>query len=225
MVGMDIDIVYIVIVVGVVFTSMVLHELMHGLTAYWLGDNTAKEHGRLTLNPIKHIDPFLTILLPVMLAIIGGPVFGGAKPVPFRPDKVKGGEWGAALVVIVGPLTNLVLAFICFAIAWFSGVFAVQGGHAILCGRHSCADSDGWHNGQSRLFCVQYSADPSVGWFAIALCCSSSWCPARHGNHRACWFTGDFCNSISLESTARLCLGCNYICDTKVLCDDFWCVI
>jgi Zn-dependent protease len=125
---MDIDIVYVVIVLVVVFVSMVLHELMHGLTAYWLGDTTAKEHGRLTLNPIKHIDPFLTIVLPVMLALFHMPIFGGAKPVPFRPDRVKGGEWGAALVGIVGPLTNLVLAFICFAIAWFSGVLLVQDG-------------------------------------------------------------------------------------------------
>ena len=125
---MSIDVVYVIIVLVVVFVSMILHELMHGLTAYWLGDTTAKEHGRLTLNPIKHIDPFLTIALPVMLALFHMPIFGGAKPVPFRPDKVKGGEWGAALVGIVGPLINLVLAFICFAIAWFSGILAVQNG-------------------------------------------------------------------------------------------------
>jgi Zn-dependent protease len=125
---MEIDVGYVVIVVGVVFTSMVLHELMHGLMALWLGDTTAKEHGRLTLNPIKHIDPFLTLLLPVFLAVAGGPIFGGAKPVPFRPDRVKGGEWGSALVGIIGPLTNLILAFICFAIAWFSGILVVHGG-------------------------------------------------------------------------------------------------
>jgi len=118
---MNIDWVYLIVVIAVVFASMVLHELMHGLTALWLGDDTAKHEGRLTLNPIKHIDPFLTLLLPVLMVIAGGfvhgmPVFGGAKPVPFRPDRVKGGEWGAALVGIVGPLTNLVLAFICFAI-------------------------------------------------------------------------------------------------------------
>lgn len=110
-----------VIVIGVTFVSMVLHELMHGLTAYWLGDDTAKINGRLTLNPLAHIDPFLTIILPALLVLANGagmnaPIFGGAKPVPFNPDKVKGGEWGAALVGIVGPLTNLVLAFICFVI-------------------------------------------------------------------------------------------------------------
>jgi Zn-dependent protease len=128
MFAMDIDAVYLIIVLATVFASMVLHELMHGLTAYWLGDTTAKEHGRLTLNPLKHIDPFLTIGLPVMLALFHMPIFGGAKPVPFRPDRVKGGEWGAALVGIAGPLTNLILAFIYFAIAWFSGVLTVQGG-------------------------------------------------------------------------------------------------
>ncbi|MCL1876697.1 site-2 protease family protein [Candidatus Saccharibacteria bacterium] len=122
-------IIYIVVAIVVLFISIVLHELMHGLTAYWLGDDTAKVHGRLTLNPIKHIDPILTIVLPLLLIIsnlfLGTnlPIFGGAKPVPFRPDKVKGGEWGAALVGIVGPLTNLVLAFLFFAIDHF--VFGV----------------------------------------------------------------------------------------------------
>lgn len=117
-------VVVILIVVGVTFVSMVLHELMHGLTAYWLGDDTAKLDGRLTLNPLAHIDPFLTIILPVMMVLANGaglntPIFGGAKPVPFNPDKVKGGEWGAALVGIAGPLTNLVLAFACYAIMMF----------------------------------------------------------------------------------------------------------
>lgn len=107
-------IVVILIVVAVTFASMVLHELMHGLTAYWLGDDTAKVNGRLTLNPIKHIDPLLTIVLPVLLAIFGLPIFGGAKPVPYNPNKVKGGEWGAALVAVAGPLTNLTLAFVCY---------------------------------------------------------------------------------------------------------------
>ena len=107
-------IVVILIVVAVTFVSMVLHELMHGLTAYWLGDDTAKVNGRLTLNPIKHIDPLLTIVLPVLLAIFGLPIFGGAKPVPYNPNKVKGGEWGAALVAVAGPLTNLILAFVCY---------------------------------------------------------------------------------------------------------------
>lgn len=113
---MDIDILNLVIVLGVILFSMTIHEAMHAFTAYWLGDDTARAEGRLTLNPIKHIDPFLTIILPLLLALMHGPIFGGAKPVPFRPDMVKGGDWGAALVAIAGPLTNLVLAFITFGI-------------------------------------------------------------------------------------------------------------
>lgn len=107
---------YLLIVFGVVFVSMMLHELMHGVVALWLGDDTAKRDGRLTLNPLKHIDPFLTIILPLMLAIFHMPIFGGAKPVPFNPEKVKGGVWGVAAVGIAGPLTNFVLAFVCFAL-------------------------------------------------------------------------------------------------------------
>lgn len=116
------DIVYIVTVLGVILVSMTLHEAMHGYVAYWLGDDTAKAHGRLTLNPIKHIDPFLTIILPMTLALMNAisgthaPIFGGAKPVPFNPTRVKFAEWGAALVAGAGPLTNVIIAFIAFAI-------------------------------------------------------------------------------------------------------------
>lgn len=110
------DITYIITVLVIILFSMTLHEAMHGFVAYWLGDDTAKLQGRLTLNPIKHIDPFLTILLPLILAIVGGPIFGGAKPVPFNPDRVKYDEWGAALIALAGPLTNFIIAFICFGI-------------------------------------------------------------------------------------------------------------
>lgn len=109
---MELIIVNIVVVIVVILISMTLHEFMHGFVAYKLGDDTPKDEGRLTLNPISHIDPFLTILLPVLLVIMGGPVFGGAKPVPFNPSRVKGGEWGVALVALSGPFTNLILAFI-----------------------------------------------------------------------------------------------------------------
>lgn len=116
---MDFNLTYIAVVIGVILFSMTLHEAMHAFAGYWLGDTTAKEEGRLTLNPIAHIDPFLTILLPVMLAIAGLPIFGGAKPVPFNPSRVRYGEVGAALVGAAGPLTNLVIAFVTFGI-WFA---------------------------------------------------------------------------------------------------------
>jgi Zn-dependent protease len=118
---MTIDIVYIIIVIVVILLSMTLHEAMHAFVGYWLGDDTAKAQGRLTLNPIKHIDPFMTIILPVTLAIVGAPIFGGAKPVPFNPLNIRWGEWGAALVALAGPLTNFVIAFITF------GVWAIVG--------------------------------------------------------------------------------------------------
>ncbi|RYF29721.1 MAG: site-2 protease family protein [Chloroflexi bacterium] len=115
------DFLQIAIVLGVILFSMTLHEAMHAFTSYFLGDDTAKLQGRLTLNPIKHIDPFLTILLPLGLALVGGPIFGGAKPVPFNPDRVRYDEWGAALVAVAGPLTNLFIAFLSF------GLFVVAG--------------------------------------------------------------------------------------------------
>lgn len=118
---MEAIILQIVIVIVVILFSMTLHEVMHGVVAYLLGDDTAKLLGRLTLNPIKHIDPFLTIGLPIVLVLIGGPVFGGAKPVPFNPSRLKYDEWGAALVAIAGPLTNFVIAFLVFGIYVISG--------------------------------------------------------------------------------------------------------
>lgn len=128
------DIGGLVIILGVILVSMTLHEAMHAFMGYFLGDDTAKAQGRLTLNPLKHIDPFMTILLPVMLAFMGGPIFGGAKPVPFNPHRVRYGEWGAALVALAGPLTNLIIAFIVFGIGVVSGIITDQGIQMTLAG-------------------------------------------------------------------------------------------
>jgi Zn-dependent protease len=108
----------IVIIVFVILLSMTLHEAMHAFTSYWLGDDTARLQGRLTLNPLAHIDPIGTLLIPgslIALSIISGtqlPIFGAAKPVPFNPSRVRYGEYGAALVGLAGPLTNLLFAVI-----------------------------------------------------------------------------------------------------------------
>ena len=127
---------YIGIVLGVILLSMTLHEAMHAFMGYFLGDDTAKAQGRLTLNPIKHIDPFMTILLPIILALTpGAPIFGGAKPVPFNPNRVRYGEWGAALVALVGPLTNLVIAFVVFGIGVVGGIITDNGIQATLMGQ------------------------------------------------------------------------------------------
>jgi Zn-dependent protease len=121
------DILNIAIVIGVILVSMTLHEIMHAFMGYWLGDDTAKAQGRLSINPIKHIDPFMTLILPVFLAIAGLPIFGGAKPVPFNPHALRWGEWGVALVAIAGPLTNLVIAFIVFGVGVVTGVISEAG--------------------------------------------------------------------------------------------------
>lgn len=116
---------YIVSVLVIVFGSMVLHEIAHGLVAFWLGDDTAKVNGRLSLNPIRHIDPFLTIGMPLLLAVgnlLGAslPIFGGAKPVPINTMRLKWNEWGLALVAVAGPAMNFILAFLFFALWVFS---------------------------------------------------------------------------------------------------------
>lgn len=115
------DIGYIAIVLGVVLVSMMLHELMHGFIALKLGDDTAKMLGRLSFNPLKHVDPFMTVGLPLLIAIsnmltgANMPIFGGAKPVPFNPANIRS-EWGVALIAGAGPLVNLVLAFIGYGV-------------------------------------------------------------------------------------------------------------
>ena len=132
---MGMDITYLIIVLVTILLSMTLHEAMHAFMGYFLGDDTAKAQGRLSLNPIKHIDPIMTIALPLFLAVMGGPIFGGAKPVPFNPHKVRYGEWGAALVAIAGPLTNLLIAFVVFGVGVLSGVITSAGVEATLAGQ------------------------------------------------------------------------------------------
>ena len=132
---MGMDITYLIIVLVTILLSMTLHEAMHAFMGYFLGDDTAKAQGRLSLNPIKHIDPIMTIALPLFLAVMGGPIFGGAKPVPFNPYKVRYGEWGAALVAIAGPLTNLLIAFVVFGVGVLSGVITSAGVEATLAGQ------------------------------------------------------------------------------------------
>ena len=119
---MEFDFAKFVIILAIIFFSVSFHELAHGLVAYWLGDNTAKDAGRLTLNPIKSIDPYMSIIVPAVLYLIGAPVFGGAKPVPVDFSKLKWREWGMALVAVVGPLTNFLLAFVFFVIGHFTGL-------------------------------------------------------------------------------------------------------
>ena len=98
--------------------SIILHEVSHGVMASWLGDKTAKYAGRISANPLKHIDPWMTILVPfLMLLMTGGRIaFGGAKPVPYNPYNLKNQKWGPAMVALAGPASNILIAIV-FAIS------------------------------------------------------------------------------------------------------------
>ena len=102
----------IVLIILSLVVAISIHEAMHAFVAHWLGDSTAADEGRITLNPLAHVDLFATILLPAVLIIFGLPPILAAKPVPFNPDRVRFEEFGAALVGIAGPITNLVLAIL-----------------------------------------------------------------------------------------------------------------
>ena len=98
---------------AILIMSVVIHEVSHGFMAYALGDKTAKYQGRLTLNPIYHLDLFGSILLPLFLALTGaGFIIGWAKPVPYNPYNLRNQRWGEALVAFAGPLSNIILAFV-----------------------------------------------------------------------------------------------------------------
>ncbi|MBI5357420.1 site-2 protease family protein [Candidatus Saccharibacteria bacterium] len=109
--GLDSAATIIIVFVSLVI-SITIHEAMHAFTGHWLGDDTAKIEGRISLNPFRHIDLFTTILLPLITLIIFKVPLLAAKPVPFNPNKVKFEEFGAALVGIAGPLTNLLMAIL-----------------------------------------------------------------------------------------------------------------
>jgi Zn-dependent protease len=107
---MGFEVSQIVFVLAALLISMAFHEAMHAFMAHWLGDMTAYDEGRLTLNPLKHIDLLTTIIVPLLLILTGLPPILAAKPVPFNPSRVRFEEFGAALVGLAGPLTNLALA-------------------------------------------------------------------------------------------------------------------
>ncbi len=98
-------------VVVVIFSS-ILHECAHGYVAYRLGDPTAKNAGRLTLNPAAHLDPFGSIILPLLMAFMGGPIFAYAKPVPYNPYNLRNHRVGEVLVALAGPCCNILQALV-----------------------------------------------------------------------------------------------------------------
>jgi Zn-dependent protease len=101
----------------VLLYSVIIHEVSHGVVALWLGDLTAKYADRLNLNPAKHIDPFGSVLLPVLLIVTTGYAFGWAKPVPYNPYNLKDQKWGPLWVALAGPGSNLLIALIAALVA------------------------------------------------------------------------------------------------------------
>lgn len=122
---MDVNPQSIAILLVVLLFSMSLHEMMHAFTSNWLGDDTAYHQGRVTFNPLAHIDPFFTVLLPIISFITVGSLFSIAKPVQVNFSRLKYGEIGGAIVGMVGPLTNLLLA--CVAAVVFKSLAPQNG--------------------------------------------------------------------------------------------------
>lgn len=127
----------------VVVFSIMVHEIAHGYMAYRLGDPTAKRAGRLTLNPTKHLDPFGSVLLPLLMSFAGGPVFAYAKPVPYNPLYFKQRKRDELLVAFAGPGSNLLMAFIGVGVSQLAQGIAPH-------------VSFGWYDGLSWLYTVGY---------------------------------------------------------------------
>lgn len=114
----------IVMVIALVI-SVVLHEMAHGYAANWLGDPTARLQGRLSANPLVHIDPLMSVIVPGILVLSGSPfLFGAAKPVPYNPYNFTNQKWGEAIVAAAGPAMNIVIALIFTALFHLSGILA-----------------------------------------------------------------------------------------------------
>lgn len=116
-----------IITISILILSIVLHEVAHGYAANWLGDPTARLAGRLTPNPIPHIDPVGSILIPGFLFISGAAfMFGWAKPVPYNPYNLRNQKWGEAFVAAAGPLTNFLIAVIFAGIISLSNILGLD---------------------------------------------------------------------------------------------------
>ena len=105
------DLISALLIVVIVILSVVVHEVAHGYAALWLGDSTAQYSGRLSLNPLKHMDLMGSFIIPLLLSF-SGVIFGWAKPVPYNPYNLKNRRWGELLVAIAGPVSNFILAII-----------------------------------------------------------------------------------------------------------------
>ncbi|MCX6763616.1 MAG: site-2 protease family protein, partial [Candidatus Moranbacteria bacterium] len=118
------EIVLIAFYILILLYSAIIHEVAHGVAALWLGDPTAKYAGRISANPFKHIDPWMTIIFPILMLILTSFkfAFGGAKPVPYNPYNLKNQRWGPTLVALAGPLSNILIAILFAFLARFIAI-------------------------------------------------------------------------------------------------------
>ena len=114
----NLSIPYIICSILAFVPALVLHEMGHALAAYKLGDPTAKREGRLSFNPLAHIDPFGTVLMPLLLMAMNMPIFGYAKPVPYNPGYFENPRKGDLIVGLAGPAANLAQALVGVGLAW-----------------------------------------------------------------------------------------------------------
>ena len=114
----DLSIPYIICSILAFVPAIVLHEMGHAFAAYKLGDPTAQKQGRLSFNPLKHIDPFGTVLMPLLLMAANMPIFGYAKPVPYNPRYFENPRKGDLIVGLAGPAANLLQAIVGVIVAW-----------------------------------------------------------------------------------------------------------
>jgi Zn-dependent protease len=118
------DVQRIILVAVPLILAIIFHEVAHGYTANWLGDPTARMLGRLSLNPLRHIDPLMTVILPLVTFYLTGIAFGGAKPIPVTPQNFANPRKGMAIVAAAGPLANVLMAVAWLVIYWLGSTLA-----------------------------------------------------------------------------------------------------
>lgn len=110
---METTLTFLIFQLAVLLMSVIIHEFAHGWMAFYLGDSTAKDAGRLTLNPVKHLDIWGSFIVPFLLFTTGSPIiFGWAKPVPYNPYNLRDQKYGSAKVAVAGPAANIIIALI-----------------------------------------------------------------------------------------------------------------
>ncbi|WP_308616335.1 site-2 protease family protein [uncultured Enorma sp.] len=144
-----------------VIIGIVVHESAHALAAYVLGDSTARSRGRISLNPLAHIDPFGTVLLPLLMVLAGGPVFAYAKPVPVYLGNLKNPKRDEVLVALAGPLSNILVALVAAL------VYGVLLGAVLVPGLSAGALSLGFANGIASFLVTLMSVNLSLAFFNL----------------------------------------------------------